>query len=141
MTRKRFRYLAGTYVAVLLLLLAGASLTRDDRDDGAIAAADTAIAPEDEDIQIVEVIEKEWELIPNNLVLKPGRIRFVLINEGTKTHDFQVSRDDFDKKSKRVGVGRSRNFELTLEAGEYVFFCPISGHRGKGMEGHLTVEG
>ncbi len=88
---------------------------------------------------MVEVTQEEWKLTPNTITVKAGQVRFVLKNEGVKIHDFQVSRENFDKKSKRVGVGRSRNFNITLEPGEYVFFCPISGHRGKGMEGVLTV--
>lgn len=135
MTRRRFRYLAGTYLVALLLVWLGVSLTGGDE-----ATASSALADVPEGVQVVEIIEKEWQLTPNNLVLEPGEVWFVLKNEGTKIHDFQVSRENFDKKSKRVGVGKSRTFKLTLEAGEYVFFCPISGHRGKGMEGALVVQ-
>ncbi len=128
---------------VLFSLLAGVSMFRDE-GEGGLAEALTDAPP---DVQVVEIIEKEWKLTPtnvavgpeNNITLKAGTVRFVLTNEGTKIHDFQVSREDFDKKSKRVGVGKSRIFEVTLEAGEYDFFCPISGHRRKGMEGTLTV--
>ncbi len=138
MTRKKFRYVAGSYLVALFFVWLGVTLL--DGNGGAEATASGALADVPEGVQVVEIIEKEWQLIPNNLVLEPGEVWFVLKNEGTKIHDFQVSRENFDKKSKRVGVGKSRTFKLTLEAGEYVFFCPISGHRGKGMEGALVVQ-
>ena len=46
--------------------------------------------------------------------------------------------DDFKLEVSRGGDTDDGTIEL--EAGDYVFYCDVPGHRAAGMEGTLTVE-
>jgi uncharacterized cupredoxin-like copper-binding protein len=36
-------------------------------------------------------------------------------------------------------VGESGDVDADLEAGTYMWFCPVGDHRARGMEGKITV--
>lgn len=76
------------------------------------------------------------------LTIPPGRVRFFLKNTGTLAHDFEVRSLDGTtlKHMKKIGAGRTGEFELNLEPGEYVIACPVSDHDGRGMQRLLVVD-
>jgi plastocyanin len=74
---------------------------------------------------------------PETLEAPAGAITFRLENEGSLPHTFVFEEREGDLK---LSVGSSDEGTITLDAGEYVFYCDIAGHRGGGMEGTLTVE-
>jgi uncharacterized cupredoxin-like copper-binding protein len=41
--------------------------------------------------------------------------------------------------SDKIGPGESTTLMVDLDAGEYVFYCSIDGHRAMGMEKTVTV--
>ncbi len=71
---------------------------------------------------------KDFSLNPDKITVKAGNIMFVFKNEGRYTHDFRVEGQGVDEKAPRVGAGRERQWEITLEPGEYRISCPISNH-------------
>ncbi len=87
----------------------------------------------------VELSLKDFVLNPDTLTARAGTITFVLTNEGRYTHDFRVDGNGVDKKAPKVGRGRTREWEITLEPGIYDISCPISNHSDRGMVGTLTV--
>ncbi len=87
----------------------------------------------------VEIALKDFELEPDQITVKAGKVTFVLINKGRYTHDFRVEGQGVDEKAPRVGAGREFRWELTLEPGEYRISCPISNHDERGMVGTLVV--
>ncbi len=74
---------------------------------------------------------------PSDATAPAGTINFVLINEGGVPHTLVVEGHEDEMK---LTVGSTDEGSIDLEAGEYVFYCDVPGHRGNGMEGTLTVE-
>ncbi len=70
----------------------------------------------------------------------PGTYEITLTNTGSASHDLVVERDGEDvAASDVIGPGETATFEVTLEEGEYVFYCSVGNHRGMGMEVPVEV--
>ena len=74
---------------------------------------------------------------PSEATAPAGTINFVLINGGSQPHTLVV---EGHEDAMKLTVGNTDEGSIDLEAGEYVFYCDVPGHRGGGMEGTLTVE-
>lgn len=105
-----------------------------DEEAGSVSGAD------------VTVDGHEWALTPSNLSASPGEeITVGFRNTGDVAHNFAV---DFDgdgspeAKTDTIKPGQTAKVTVTApeEAGEYAYFCSVSGHRDAGMEGTLTVQ-
>lgn len=70
-----------------------------------------------------------------------GEIEITFDNPSNVIHDVVIedSGGNTIAESERV-TGESTSFTADLDAGEYVFYCSLTGHRNLGMEGPLTVE-
>lgn len=89
----------------------------------------------------VKVEGKEYEFIPPAVeaVAEGGKITVEFSNKGTIEHDFTVEGHE-DETIAAPKPGETVTGSVTLEAGEYVIYCSIAGHRDMGMEGTLTVK-
>ena len=65
-------------------------------------------------------------------------VEITVDNEGALQHDFII--EDTDFATELLDGGESETITVNLEAGEYVYYCSVPGHREAGMEGTLTVE-
>jgi plastocyanin len=69
-----------------------------------------------------------------------GEYTIELTNGGSATHDLVVERDGEDVGgTEQIGPGESSSVTVTLEPGEYVFYCSVGNHRSMGMEVTVTV--
>jgi plastocyanin len=80
------------------------------------------------------------EFRPDAVTADAGEVTFGLVNEGSLPHTFVIEDLEDDLKLTVSGSGATDDGSIELEAGDYVFYCDIPGHRGGGMEGTLTVE-
>jgi plastocyanin len=72
--------------------------------------------------------------------LSAGEYEVTFANEGGATHNVVVEQDGEDVGgSDTIGPGESTTFTITLEPGEYVFYCGVGNHRAMGMETTVTV--
>jgi plastocyanin len=86
----------------------------------------------------VDSIDFGYELPDGDLAA--GTYEITLTNTGNATHDLVVELDGEDVgKSEQIGPGETSTFEVTLEAGDYVFYCSVGNHRQMGMEVPVTV--
>ena len=69
-----------------------------------------------------------------------GALTLTSPNEATVPHNIAVEGNGLDEKGPVVQNGGVSELKVELEAGEYVFYCSVPGHREGGMEGKLTVE-
>jgi plastocyanin len=74
-----------------------------------------------------------------SLTGEPGRNRIDFNNPASIPHDVKVERDGEEIGGTEVVTNDTAEATVTLEAGEYTFFCSVPGHRQAGMEGPLRV--
>ena len=71
-------------------------------------------------------------------IAQAGEVTFFYDNCGSLPHTLVI--EDIDTDVFKLQVGDTDEGSVELEAGEYVLYCDIAGHRGGGMEATLTVE-
>lgn len=109
-------------VAFLLALAACGGDAEEATDDAADGDRPTLTITSTDDLKFDQT----------SLTAPAGKIRFEHENDGSQVHTFVIEGTDFKLVD---DDGKS----LELAAGEYTFYCDVSGHREAGMEGTLTV--
>lgn len=75
------------------------------------------------------------------LTASAGPATFDFENPASLAHDFCLEQDGSEVGcSDLISGGETSTLDADLEAGEYTYYCSVSGHRDGGMEGTLTVE-
>jgi plastocyanin len=69
-----------------------------------------------------------------------GQIEIDSKNDSSVQHDIAIEGNGVDEKGEVVSNGGTSVINTTLQAGEYTFYCSVTGHRQAGMEGKLTVK-
>ncbi len=87
----------------------------------------------------IEIVLTEYEMKPRHIRVRPGKIQFVLRNEGRFAHNFHVEGRGIDSTAEKFSPGRTVQLELPLVEGEYKISCPLSNHDQRGMHGLLVV--
>jgi plastocyanin len=132
--------------AALVLVLAGCG--GDDDENGGTAATSTPTeeaTPEEESGGGGETISlaapEDGSLVfePSELSAAAGEVTIELDNPASVPHAVAIEGNGVEETSDTV-TGDSATLTANLEAGEYTFYCPVTGHREAGMEGTLTVE-
>lgn len=152
-TPRARRLRAGLLAAALVTLAAcgsddgGGSAAGDTpspaRSSASGTATGSAAAPGSSEEQAggtlqVTSVDFGYELDSDQLAA--GDYTIELTNDGDATHDLVVEQDGADvARTDTIGPGETSSLEVTLEPGEYVFYCSIGNHRGMGMEVTVTV--
>jgi plastocyanin len=90
--------------------------------------------------ETVAVTEREMVIELSEDSYSPGSYTFEVVNEGRMPHDFVVERDGADVAATDIlQPGESATLTVTLEPGDYVFYCSVGSHRAAGMETPVTV--
>lgn len=69
--------------------------------------------------------------------LAAGNQTFRIVNAGTETHGFAI--EGVDVKTPEITRGQSSPLTVNLPAGTFTVYCPVKGHREKGMQRTVTV--
>ena len=77
----------------------------------------------------------------DELTAPAGEITLVMENPASIEHNIGVKGDGIDEQGEVVGQGETSRVTVTLEPGEYEFYCSVPGHEAAGMKGTLTVTG
>ncbi|TQN42011.1 plastocyanin [Blastococcus colisei] len=105
----------------------------------AAPAASSAPAAEG-DVQTLTAVEKDFSISLDEETLSAGEYEIEVRNEGGASHDLVIEQDGEDiARTAVIAPGASETLTVTLEPGEYVFYCSIANHRGMGMELPVTV--
>jgi uncharacterized cupredoxin-like copper-binding protein len=93
--------------------------------------------------QTVSVSEKEFSLTPSTAkVGSPGTVAFKVTNDGQIAHALEIEGNGVEEKTETIQPGDSATLTVKLsKAGSYELYCPIDGHKDKGMKGEITVGG
>jgi plastocyanin len=130
---------------VLALALAVSACGGDDDDDAPAdepAAEDTTTHEETGEgggahLTLTADPSGAFSFDETELTAAAGEVTIELVNDSGIPHNVEI--EGQDAVSETITEG-STEVTVTLEPGEYVFFCNIPGHRQGGMEGTLTVE-
>lgn len=100
--------------------------------------APTAGDPAEAESITVTAVDFAFELDEDSFSAGSYEIR--LVNGGGATHNLTVERDGADVAgTDAIDPGQETTLTVTLEPGEYVFYCSIGNHRAMGMEVTVVV--
>lgn len=68
-----------------------------------------------------------------------GDLTFVLENQGAIEHNIVIE-ELGDELIVEAAAGEIATGDVSLEAGDYTYYCSVAGHREAGMEGTLTAD-
>ena len=96
---------------------------------------------------VMRVTLDEYRIVPQNIVVKPGRIKFVARNTGRLTHNLVIQipegADGKPVEVARVGTMQpgetGEPIKVALRPGEYRLVCTIANHDDLGQYGRLEV--
>ena len=97
----------------------------------------------------LKLIVDEYRIVPQDIVVKPGRMKFVVRNTGRLTHNLVIQIPPKNPNGKPVLVDRTTTMQpgqtaapikVTLEPGEYRLVCTIANHDDLGQFGTLKVQ-
>ena len=99
------------------------------------APANPGVAP-----QTITVTMTEFAFAFDHPPIGPGAYVFHAVNSGKYPHSIELDGAGVsDQTSSTVQPGGTTDLTATLQAGDLDMYCPIDGHRAKGMETHLTI--
>jgi plastocyanin len=88
----------------------------------------------------IAVTEKEFKIELPSTSLAPGTYELDLKNAGKVPHDLTVAGPGVDKAhTPTIGGGATATLKVTLQAGEYDFYCSVPGHKQLGMDVKIKV--
>jgi len=87
----------------------------------------------------VDVQLTEYEIrMPDSLTAGPQHFR--IANGGKQTHNFVIEGPGISQKlASDLSRGDTTELTVNLPAGSYTVYCPVDGHRGKGMQRTIVV--
>lgn len=91
--------------------------------------------------QGVTVTLSEFKLVMSKDTVKAGPVSFQVTNTGTMSHSFYVRGPGVDKGTRDLAAKEGAALSVTLKAGTYDVFCPMSdgSHKVAGMQHTLVV--
>jgi uncharacterized cupredoxin-like copper-binding protein len=121
---------------LLLLALALVLLPACGGEEG--AAGDAAGS----DATVVDVALGEFTIEPSAIAVEPGSYTFHVVNEGGAVHALEIEGPSGEVETEDLEPGASADLTVDFpEDGNYEIYCPVGGHRDRGMEGSITVGG
>lgn len=88
----------------------------------------------------VRVTETEYKLTLPHMSFKAGAYHFVVSNKGKLTHSFEINGPAVhNRRAGNIAPGSTASLNVTLKKGTYTLWCPIDGHRARGMHATLRV--
>ena len=115
-----------TLGAAGLLVLTGCGEKRETTTGGGAASTSATIS------------ETEFKLDPASPAVAAGAT-ITVKNDGGTTHALEIEGPSGEVKTKSLAPGKSATLKAPDKDGTYEMYCPIDGHKDKGMKGELKV--
>ena len=132
-------------IALVAVATVGFAACGDDDDDSAstpAAPAATTPAPAAAAATITVAADPGGDLAydKKTLTAPAGEVTIDFTNDSQVPHNVVLEQDGSDAGSTDTITKSKTSKAVTLDAGEYTFYCSVGNHRGAGMEGTLTVQ-
>lgn len=86
----------------------------------------------------VELVDYAFK--PDAISVPAGKVTFLLSNTSGQEHEFEIFKGDVVvDEAEGLVPGLTREFVVTLPAGDYTIVCKLADHEARGMKGTLTV--
>ena len=72
--------------------------------------------------------------------LPAGALGFNVENAGKEDHGLQIEGNGVSQGTKVLKRGDTASLEVNLKPGTYTVYCPVDGHKDKGMRKTITVK-
>jgi len=137
--------LARTSAAVAALtLLAACGNSSDDSTASSATPTTSSASPASSspaaEGTAVTVKETEYKLALSQPTFTPGTYTFTAQNDGGTTHALEIEGPGIEEQATgSLSPGDSASLTVTLQSGKYELYCPVDGHRDRGMETDITV--
>jgi plastocyanin len=99
----------------------------------------TATSSADSNEQIIKISAKDFQFSQPEIRVKQNqKVKIVVTNEGG-FHDFII--DELRVNTGIIPAGGSKEVTIRTDIpGEYAYYCSVSNHRSRGMQGKLIIE-
>ncbi len=130
-----------TGVALAVAACSGGGTASAPSSGGASATASSPPSSQPASNQVtVQMTDFHLALSQQNFT--PGIYTFVAVNSGQAVHAIEVDGPGVsDQQTDDVQPGQTARLTVTLQPGSYEMYCPVDGHKAKGMDTHFTVGG
>jgi plastocyanin len=125
--------IATPLVAVGLIVLSGCGEKRETTTGGAPAGGPASAT--------LTVSETEFKLNPSSPQAKAGAVTVQVKNDGATDHALEIKTPTGEVKTAAIAPGKTATLKANLTPGTYAMYCPIDGHKAKGMQGSVVVGG
>jgi len=90
----------------------------------------------------VGIILNDFSILPNNMALPAGKVRFTVTNQGNVAHDLVISNDSgvIAKTPSFTKADGTKTLDVTLQPGTYKLASDLPSDADKGMNGTLDVK-
>ncbi|HYH10337.1 MAG TPA: cupredoxin domain-containing protein [Thermoanaerobaculia bacterium] len=95
-------------------------------------ARPTAASPTQE-VHLIEYQIRMPETLP------AGPVAFNVENGGKEDHAFEIEGNGLHQQTNVLKRGDTAALEVNLKPGTYTIYCPVDGHKDKGMRTTVTV--
>jgi plastocyanin len=131
---------AALAITVAFLTACGSDPAEPEATATSAETSSESSAPADSgETESITATEADFTISLDKDTLPAGEYEITVVNNGHATHDLVVEEDGNDvAQTDGIAPGESATLTVTLDAGEYVFYCSVSNHRAMGME--LTVQ-
>lgn len=81
----------------------------------------------------------EFAFEPSTVTVNGTSVTFNAHNDGQFPHNIAIDGREGTVFADNLTSGESGSATITLAPGTYTFYCPVDGHRDRGMVGTLTI--
>jgi plastocyanin len=91
----------------------------------------------------LNVTETEFRIAPENpSIANTGQVTFTVANKGQFPHALEIEGVSGEPKTPTIQPGKTATLKVDFtKKGTFEWYCPVDGHRQKGMEGKITIGG
>ncbi len=90
---------------------------------------------------VVTMSMMEFAFQPETVRTSSGSVTFNARNDGQFPHNIQLDGQAAPLFANNLNAGETATATVNLAPGTYTFYCPVDGHRERGMVGTLTTAG